>query len=124
MDNDLTRFRNRSFENVSLQRLDLVKDVWPFGESSLGGIINVHFLLPSLFPWFERSLAPGRYVLLETEPGCGGNYMTLPTAKKLSSHFGQGFQLEFYHENKVGPRNRDAVTVKMLARKQQDMTSV
>src|SRR5258708_2967472 len=62
-DNDLTRLR--SPEGLAGQliprQLDLVADAWPFERSSAGGIINVHFLLITLFPHFESSLSRGGY---------------------------------------------------------------
>jgi SAM-dependent methyltransferase len=102
---------------LSLQQLDLVNDRWPFTACAAGGIINVHFLLPELFPLFESSLSPGGYLLLETVPGCGGNYLELPKAGKLRSAFERGFQIDWYKERKVGPPGYDAVTVQMLAKK-------
>ena len=107
----------KAFARLSLQQLDLVKDPWPFGASVAGGIINVHFLLPELFLCFERSLSPGGYLLLETVPGCGGNYLELPKAGALRSALESVFELEFYQERKVGPSGHDAVTVRMLAKK-------
>jgi hypothetical protein len=98
------------------RQMDLLKDGWPFGESSIGGIINIHFICPSLFPAFERSLAPGGYLLLETVPGCGGNYLELPKAGTVKTFFEQSLDLEFYREHRVGPDGIDAVTVRMLAR--------
>jgi hypothetical protein len=97
--------------------MDLVKERWPFPASVAGGIVNVHFLLPALFPRFERSLSSGGYLLLETVPGCGGNYLELPKAGELKFAFGKTFEFEFYQERKVGPPGWDAVTVRMLARR-------
>src|ERR1017187_7703007 len=85
--------------------------------SRVGGIINVHFLLPALFPFCEQSLSPGGYLLLETVPGCGGNYLELPKANELRSALEMLFELEFYRERKVGPVACDAVTVQVLAKK-------
>jgi SAM-dependent methyltransferase len=102
---------------LSLQQLDLVKDRWPFAASFAGGIINVHFLLPKLFPFLERSLSPGGYLILETVPGCGGNYLELPKAGELRSAFERNFRFDWYKEKKVGPLRYGAVTVQMLAKK-------
>jgi SAM-dependent methyltransferase len=99
------------------RQMDLLKDGWPFRESSIGGIINIHFFCPLLFPAFERSLAPRGYLLLETVPGCGGNYLELPKAGTVRSSFGRVLDFEYYHERKVGPKGVDAVTVRMLARR-------
>jgi hypothetical protein len=90
--------------------------------SRVGGIINVHFLLPALFPFCESSLSPGGYLLLETVPGCGGNYLELPKAGGIRSALGKAFDFEFYKEGKVGPRGYDAVTVQLLARRRDDWT--
>jgi SAM-dependent methyltransferase len=112
----LTAFKKASAK-LSLHQMDLVKERWPFAASVAGGIINVHFLLPALFPRFERSLVRGGYLLLETVPGCGGNYLELPKAGELKSAFEKAFDFEFYQERKVGPAGCDAVTVRMLARR-------
>jgi hypothetical protein len=97
--------------------MDLVEDPWPFPESSFGGIINVHFLLPSLLPSFERSIIANGYLLLETVPGCGGNYLQLPKAGELRMSLEKGFVFEFYKERKVGPSSVDAVTVQLLGKR-------
>jgi SAM-dependent methyltransferase len=102
---------------VTLQHLDLARDPWPFGAESVGGIINVHFLRPALFPCFERSLRKGGYLLLESVPGCGKNYLELPSAGEVQSALGRAFDFEFYKERKVGPHDSDAVTVKAVARR-------
>jgi SAM-dependent methyltransferase len=104
-------------ERLVLHKLDLLKDRWPFAPGVAGGIINVHFLSPPLFPFFERTLSPGGYLLLETVPGCGSNYLELPKAGALKSALDGGFELEFYRERRVGPLSCDAVTVGLLARK-------
>ena len=102
---------------LSLYQLDLVVGPWPFAPCMAGGIINVHFLLPKLFPLFEQSLSPGGYLLLETVPGCGGNYLELPRSGEVKSAFEKGFEIEWYKERKVGPAGYNAVTVRMLAKK-------
>lgn len=118
-DNDLTRLRSpkRMAGQLIRRQLDLVVDAWPFEKSSLGGIVNVHFLLIPLFPYFESSLSPGGYLLLETVPGCGGNYLQLPKAGELRSLLKEPFELEFYKERKVGPQKCEAVAVQLLARR-------
>lgn len=107
----------RVSERLMLQRLDLVQDPWPFGPCAVGGIVNVHFFLPALFPSFVSSLSPGGYLLFETAPGCGGNYLELPKAGDVKTALGKAFDLEFYQEGKVGPHDYDAVTVRVLARR-------
>jgi SAM-dependent methyltransferase len=102
---------------LSLYQLDLVEELWPFTPGMAGGIINVHFLLPKLFPLFEQALSPGGCLLIETVPGCGGNYLELPRSAEVRSVFEKGFDIESYKEQRVGPACHDAVTVRMLAKK-------
>ena len=63
---------------LSVKRIDLIKDSWPFGPRSLGAVVNVHFFLPKLLVDFENSIMPRGHLLFETVPGCGGNYLELP----------------------------------------------
>jgi SAM-dependent methyltransferase len=100
-----------------LQQIDLVNDPWPFASASVGGIVNVHFTLPALFPFFGGSLIPNGYLLLETVPGCGGNYMELPKKGELKAALEASFFFEMYKEHPVGPPDRNAVTVKLAARR-------
>jgi hypothetical protein len=99
------------------QQLDLVTEGWPFKPLSAGGIINVHFLLPSLFPHFESTLSKGACLLLETVPGCGRNYLQLPKEGHLRSLLKGSFDLEFYKERSVGPAGSRAVVVQLFAKK-------
>jgi len=121
VETQLLRLRRTSFRRAStrliLQQLDLVKDPWPFGPCSVGGIVNVHFFLPALFPHFESSLSPNGYLLLETVPGCGGNYSELPKAGEVRGALEKTLDFEVYKEGKVGPHGYDAVTVQVLARR-------
>jgi len=73
-------------------------------ESIAGGIINVHFLLPALLPHFASSLSRGGYLLLETVPGCGNNYLQLPKEGELHSLLKGAFEFEYYKERKIGPK--------------------
>jgi SAM-dependent methyltransferase len=126
IDKDLTVLQNQlssrkqslnSSSPLVLHHLDLVKDIWPFGPGTAGAIINVHFLLMALLPCFERSLKPGGYLLLESVPGCGGNYIQLPAAGQVKNTLSEAFEFDFYKEKKVGPPACDAVTVKAVARR-------
>jgi SAM-dependent methyltransferase len=132
VDKDLTRLRAEQFRlshtslskasaQVKLHQMDLINDPWPFAASSIGGIVNIHFLLPSLFPFFESSISPNGYLFLETVPGCGGNYLELPKEGELRSIFGRSFEIEFYRERRVGPRSFDAVTVQLLGRRKENL---
>jgi SAM-dependent methyltransferase len=102
---------------LRLIQTDLINDPWPVGIASVGGVLNIHFLLPSLFPRFAESLVPGAYLLLETVPGCGGNYLQLPRADQLRTELSKLFEFEFYKENPVGPPACEAVTVRLAAKR-------
>jgi SAM-dependent methyltransferase len=98
-------------------QVDLTRDEWPFGDASIGAIINVHFFLPPLFPQFARSLIPGGYLLFETVPGCGGNYLQLPREGEIRARCKNDFEFDMLKEKHVGPAEFGAVTVKLLARR-------
>jgi len=122
MDNDLSRLHtDTAFKSASgsliPHQIDLIKDLWPFMPRSVGGIINIHFTLLTLFPLFQSSLMPNGYLLLETVPGVGGNYLELPKAGELMTALGNAFECEVYKERQVGPPEHNAVTVKLLARR-------
>ncbi len=102
---------------MRLHQMDLVSDAWPFSACTFGGIINVHFLRPALFQHFESSLSPGAYLLLETVPGCGGNYLELPKTGEVRLAFEAAFEIEFYKERMVGPHGCNSTTVQMVAKK-------
>jgi len=99
------------------ERIDLLKDAWPFGPGSVGGIINVHCLLTAILPAFATSLTPQAYLLLETVPGHGANYLELPQRGALRAALEPAFDVAFYEERPAGPSGRNAVTVKLFARR-------
>ena len=122
VDRDLTKLQGRKLSlpvsrRLILYQLDFVKDTWPFEPCTVGGIVNVHFFLAELFPFFEDSLSPGGYLLFETVPGHGGNFLELPKAGQLKTLLGKAFDIEYYKEAKVGPPDYDAVTVRLLAKR-------
>jgi hypothetical protein len=70
-----------------------------------------------LFSFFVASLAADGFLLIETVPGCGGNYLQLPSAGQLRSSFAENFDFIFYRERKVGPPSFDAVTVQLVGKR-------
>ena len=108
--------KKKSLDLIPFQ-IDLLRDRWPFEAQTVGGIVNVHFFAPGLFPCFAKSLIPGGYLLLETPPGHGRNYKELPLAGATKFAFEDAFDIEIYKESRVGPPGSGAVTVKMLAKR-------
>jgi SAM-dependent methyltransferase len=89
---------------------------WPFLESTFNFVICVHFVELSLFPCFLSSLCSGGYLYFETFGGQGQNFRALPEVGEIR-HALEGHDLEYYAEKRVGPPERYAVSVKVLARK-------
>jgi hypothetical protein len=126
LDMDLSRLEARYHpapvpSQIQPLRIDLLNDAWPMRVSSIGGIINIHCLLPSLFPSFVESLIPGGYLVLETVPGHGGNYVQLPKSGQLRSDLSQSFDFEFYKERAAGPSVIQAVTVRLVGKRKSEI---
>jgi SAM-dependent methyltransferase len=98
-------------------KLDLKSSPWIFPTETLGAIINIHFFWPPLLEWFASSLIPGGYLLIETIGGQGGNYLELPGEGFVRSRLEGMFDFRFYREKKVGPLDKNAVSVKLFSRK-------
>ncbi len=73
--------------------------------------------MPPLFQQFETSLSPGGYLLFETVPAHGGNFIELPNEGELRRAFAEAFQFEFFKEKKAGPVGCGRVTVRLLAKR-------
>jgi hypothetical protein len=63
-------------------------------------------------------LSYGGYLLFETMGGQGGNYLQLPRAGQMRTLLEPGFKMLFYREKRVGPPEANAVSVRLLARKE------
>lgn len=97
--------------------LDLNGTKWPFEPESLGGIISVHFLTAKILDYFRVSLKVGGYLLIETIGGNGKNYLDLLPQGYIKSRLTDRFDIISYRENKVGPAEIDAASVKLFARR-------
>ena len=102
---------------LSTLELDLINDAWPFGEESLGAIINIHFITARLLDYFLSSLKIGGVLFIETVGGNGGNYRQLLPLGYIREKLSDAFEIRFYKEKKVGPPENDASTVKVFAKK-------
>jgi SAM-dependent methyltransferase len=98
--------------------IDLNRLYWPFSTNQFSAITCVHFLKIELFDCFWSALVPGGYLFIETFGGHGQNHLDLPKAGQLHDLLSGRFDISFYHENKVGPIGYDAVSVRLLAKKQ------
>jgi len=96
---------------------DLDAATWPFAKDCLSAVVCVHFLKLGLLANFEYSLVPGGYLYLETFGGHGGNYIDLPLQGQIRELLSGSFHLKYYKERRVGPVHQQAVSVKLLARR-------
>jgi SAM-dependent methyltransferase len=107
----------RAFSRVDLLELDLIRGLWPYPPSSIGGIVNIHFLHKPLLQAFSESLVPGGFLVLETVEARGGNYLQLPEAGFLRATLAEFFSFLAYKERQVGPDGVNAVTVRLVGRR-------
>jgi SAM-dependent methyltransferase len=97
--------------------MDLDTQRWPFVQGQLGGIVCVHFPMPTLFRQFERSLRSDGCLLIQTVPAHGGNFIELPNEGELRRALADAFRFEFFREKKAGPVGGGKVTVGLLAKR-------
>lgn len=109
---------------ISLQQLDLVRDAWPYPPSSIGAVINVHFLHLPLLECFADSLVPGGFLVIETVPNRGGNYTSLPRVGQLRAALQESVAFLVYQERHAGPADSDTVTVSLVGVKRGNVTGV
>jgi SAM-dependent methyltransferase len=106
-----------ALRHVELLRLDLVNDLWPYQPSSVGGIVNIHFLYEPLLAAFSRSLIPGGFLVLETVEARGGNYRHLPESGALKKALEGSFEFLLYKEHRVRTPGVNAATVWVVGKK-------
>lgn len=108
---------NQAKGRLSPVWIDLSKGQWPFRSNVFAAIINVHFVMPELFQYFQHSLMPGGYLYCETFGGQGENYLQLPKPGEWKVILESWLEIEMYEERIVGPIPGHAVTVKVFGRK-------
>jgi hypothetical protein len=86
--------------------IDLRKGQWPFRSNAFAAIINVHFVMPQLFKYFQYSLMPGGYLFCETFGGQGENYLQLPKPGEWRALLESWLDIKRYEEKIVGPISR------------------
>jgi len=115
---NLSGEHSKGYGLLTVLKLDLINDPWPFQNESVGAIINIHFFHSSLIECFVKSIKIGGYLFIETIDGHGGNYLQLPKHGFIKSKVNNLFDIKYFKEKKVGPLQSDASTVKILAIKQ------
>ena len=119
----LSSEHSKDYVLLTVLKLDLLNDPWPFANESVGAIINIHFFNSNLIESFVRSLRIGGYLLIETIDGHGGNYLHLPRQGFIRAKLNNAFDVKYFKEKKVGPLQSDACTVKLLAIKQKSFNA-
>jgi len=106
-----------AYQQVEVVEMDVIKSVWPYPPSSIGGIVNIHFLQESLLMPFSESIVSGGLLILETVEARGNNYLQLPKAGSLRAALESSFSFLVYKERSTGPDGVDAVTVQLIGKK-------
>jgi SAM-dependent methyltransferase len=106
-----------ALRRIELQKLDLIKDPWPYPPSSVGGIINIHFLYEPLLEAFSRSLISGGLLVLETVEARGGNYRQLPAFGLLRTALQEYFDFSVYRERLVRTPVVNAASVRLVGKR-------
>jgi SAM-dependent methyltransferase len=106
-----------SLRQIELLRLDLVNDSWPYQASSVGGIVNIHFLYEPLLAAFSRSLVPGGVLVIETVDARGGNYRQLPESGTLKKALEGYFEFLVYREHPVKTPTVNATSVRVAGKR-------
>ncbi len=102
---------SKDYGLLTVLKLDIITDPWPFENESLGAIINIHFFHSNLIECFARSLKIGGYLFIETIGGRRGNYHELPKQGFIQSVLNDVFDIRYCKEKKIGPLQSNASTV-------------
>jgi len=102
---------------LTVAEFDLFNNPWPFGDETLGAIVNIHCFIPKILDNFISSLKVGGYLFIETIDGRGKNYLELPPVGFIKEKLTKSFDIKLFKEKKVGPEQSDASSVKLFASK-------
>lgn len=89
----------------------------PFLAGSFDLVLVVHFVPKDLIELVAPMVRPDGHLLVETFGGHGENWRDLPAPSRFRAQVSAAFDLLDYRERPVGPNKREAVAVKLLARK-------
>lgn len=103
-------------KSVGVVSCDLNSDVLPFRPMSFGAVVIVHFV-PLNWVSYSDLLCAGGLLVFETMGGQGCNYLQLPLAGQIRAVLEPAFAMHFYRERRIGPPERNVVTVGLIARK-------
>ena len=121
-DIDLERLRHTAYQTPpAASRVARVRGdgrlALPFLINSFELVVAVHLTWAGGIERAALVLKQGGHLMVETFGGQGSNWRDLPCAGALRSELDRTFEVIDYRERAVGPKNADAVAVKLLARK-------
>lgn len=93
---------------------DLESEPLPFPDSSVGGVIDIHYYNPFLISESIRVLCKGGFLCFETIDGRGDNVELLPEYKFIKESL-KDFEIIEYHESRKGPEWMHKATLKIFA---------
>jgi SAM-dependent methyltransferase len=106
----------RGATNLSFAVCDLRSEFLPFESEAFGSVVIVHFV-PSDWNGYLAVLRSGGILLFETMGGQGQNYLELPARGEIKSLLEPTCTILVHREHPVGPPERNAVTVRLIAQK-------
>lgn len=109
--------RGISNGSVETMLLDFDLDEWPFEKESFDVVINIHYVSFKLLPMLICSVRRGGLFLMETFENRGENYLQLPGRGRVLGGIRSEMEILECIERDAGPAGCDAVTVRVLARK-------
>jgi SAM-dependent methyltransferase len=103
-------------KHLNLVGCDLNAQSLPFQKEIFGTLIIVHFV-PRHWKNYLDLLRAGGCLVFETMGGQGENYLQLPLKGQMREVLEPSFTILNYRERPVGPPEKNAVTVRLVARK-------
>jgi SAM-dependent methyltransferase len=102
--------------NPNVAVCDLDAEFLPFEPGAFGSVVIIHFI-PSAWNGYRAVLRSGGILVFETMGGQGENYLELPTRGEIKSLLEPNFMILVHREHPVGPPERNAVAVRVVAQK-------
>jgi SAM-dependent methyltransferase len=103
--------------SIYLVKADLSGSGWPFKQHSFEGIISVHFPDYQAVKFVHHYLRRDGWLYFDSIGGQGKNYLQLPEQGWMKTILQESFVFHHYKERHAGPRDQNAVAVRLLARR-------